>query len=163
MKKILVMIALALPMIASAQKFGYIDSQKVLEIMPERAAVEAQIDSILSSYENQYALMQEEFNKKVVDYQQNEKTMTDAMKQFRQQELAEMEQRIQFFQQTIQQEMQRKQQELFTPIYTKLENAIKEVGAEKGFLVIFEEGMMRYIGPDAINVMADVKAKLKIK
>lgn len=74
-----------------------------------------------------------------------------------------MEQRIQFFQQTIQQEMQRKQQELFTPIYTKLENAIKEVGAEKGFLVIFEEGMMRYIGPDAINVMADVKAKLKIK
>lgn len=78
------MIALALPLIASAQKFGYIDSQKVLEIMPERATVEAQIDSILSSYENQYALMQEEFNKKVVDYQQNEKTMTDAMKQFRQ-------------------------------------------------------------------------------
>ena len=41
----------------------------------------------------------------------------DAVKQIRQQELQEMNQRIQLFYQTAEQDIQKKQQELLTPVH----------------------------------------------
>ena len=111
MKKLIVMLALALPMLASAQKYGHINTQELFAQMPELTQVKAQMDTLQSMYENQLAAMQEEFNKKVQDFQQGQATMTDGVREFRQQELAELEQRIQTFYQTAQQDIQRKQQE----------------------------------------------------
>jgi len=163
MKKILVILALALPMLASAQKFGHVDTQELFTQMPELNGVKAKMDTLQSMYENQLASMQEEFNKKVQEFQQGQATMTDGVREFRQQELADLEQRIQTFYQTAQQDIQRKQQEYLAPIHEKMANAIKAVGDEKGYTYIFDSAAMLYIAPDANNVMGDVKAKLGIK
>lgn len=163
MKKILVMIALALPMLASAQKFGYINTQELFTQMPELNNVKTEMDALQSTYENQIATMQEEFNKKLQEYQQGEATMPDAMKELKQQELSDMQQRIQLFYQTAQQDIERKQQELLAPIHEKMAKAIEEVGKEKSFTFIFDAAAMVHIGADATNVMPDVKAKLNIK
>ena len=157
MKKLIVMLALALPMLASAQKYGHINTQELFAQMPELTQVKAQMDTLQSMYENQLAAMQ------VQEFQQGQAAMTDGVREFRQQELAELEQRIQTFYQTAQQDIQRKQQEYLAPLHEKMSKAIQAVGEEKGFTYIFDTAAMLYIAPDATDIMGDVKAKLGIK
>lgn len=163
MKKLFLMLALALPFALSAQKMGYINSQELFSQMPELNEVKLRMDTLQGQYETQLANMQEEFNKKVAAFQSEQATLTDGVKEFRQQELAEMEQRIQLFYQTAQQDIQKKQQEYLAPLHEKMTKAIQEVGAAEGFTYIFDSAVMVYVSPDALNVMPQVKARLGIK
>jgi len=163
MKKIIIAMMLVLPMIASAQKFGHINTQELFAQMPEVNQVKLKMDTIQNQYEMQMASMSEEFQKKYQDYQTQEATMPDAVKQIRQQELQEMQQRIQLFYQTAEQDIQKKQQELLVPIHEKLANAIKAVGEREGYTYIFDSAAMVHIGTDAIDATPSVKKELGIK
>lgn len=163
MKKLIFSLMLALPMLASAQKFGHINSQELFAQMPEVAQVRLKMDTIQSQYENQLASMNEEIQKKAQDYQAQEATMADAVKQIRQQELQEMQQRIQLFYQTAEQDIQRKQQEYLAPIHEKLAKAIKAVGERENYTYIFDSAAMVHIGADAQDVTPAVKKELGIK
>ncbi|MDY6406790.1 MAG: OmpH family outer membrane protein [Bacteroidales bacterium] len=163
MKKLIIAVLLALPIIASAQKFGHINTQELFAEMPEVAQVKLKMDTIQSQYENQLASMNEEFQKKVQDYQTQEATMAEAIKQIRQQELQEMQQRIQLFYQTAEQDIQKKQQELLTPVHEKMTQAIKAVGERDGYTYIFDSAAMVHIGADAIDATPAVKKELGIK
>ena len=163
MKKIIIAMMLVLPMLASAQKFGHINTQELFAQMPEVNQIKLKMDTINSQYENQLAMMQEEIQKKMQDYQAQEATMPDAVKQIRQQELQEMNQRIQLFYQTAEQDIQKKQQELLTPVHEKMVKAIKAVGDREGYTYIFDSAAMQYISDGANDVMSAVKKELGIK
>ena len=164
MKKLIIAMLLALPMLASAQKFGHVNSQELFAQMPEVEQVRLKMDTINSQYENQLASMNEEIQKKYQDYQAQEATMADAIKQIRQQELQEMQQRIQLFYQTAEQDIQKKkQQELLAPVHEKMTKAIKAVGDREGFTYIFDSAAMVHIGADAQDVTPAVKKELGIK
>ena len=163
MKKIIIAIMLILPMAISAQKFGHINTQELFVQMPEMAQVKLKMDTIQSQYESQFTMMYEELQKKLQDYQAQEATMADAIKQIRQQELQEMQQRIQLFNQTAEQDVQRKQQELLTPIHEKMAKAIKAVGEREEYTYIFDSAAMVHVGADAKDLMPAVKAELGIK
>ena len=159
----ILMLALALPILASAQKIGHVSSQEIMAIMPETKKMAERLDSLQGVYETQLANMQEEFNKKLTEFQQQQATMTAGVKEFRQQELAEMEQRTQMFYQTVQKELQAKQVEFLQPVQTKLLEAIKKVGAAQGCTYVMDKASMLYIAPDALDLTAAVKAELGIK
>ena len=163
MKKIIIALMLALPMIASAQKFGHINTQELFAQMPEVAQVKLKMDTINAQYENQLASMNEEIQRKYQDYQAQEATMADAIKQIRQQELQEMQQRIQLFYQTAEQDIQKKQQELLAPVHEKMAKAIKAVGEREHYTYIFDSAAMVHIGNDAIDATPAVKKELGIK
>ena len=163
MKKVILMLAMVLPMLATAQKIAHINSQELLMSMPEIKTMQAQLDTLANQYELQYANMQEEFTKKVADFQAAQATMTDGVKQFRQQELADMEQRIQLFAQTAQKDLQTKQQEYMRPIQEKAMAAIKKVGAAQGCTYVFDSMSTVYISDDALDLMDLVKKELNIK
>lgn len=162
-KKIIITIMLAIPMLASAEKFGHINTQELFAQMPEVNQVKLKMDTIQGQYENQLASMNEEFQKKVQDYQAQEATMADAIKQIRQQELQEMQQRIQLFYQTAEQDIQKKQQELLAPVHEKMAKAIKAVGERENYTYIFDSAAMVHIGNDAIDATPAVKKELGIK
>ncbi len=163
MRKFIITIMLALPMLAAAQKFGHVNTQEVFSQMPEVAQVKLKMDTINSQYETQLASMNEELQKKYQDYQAQEATMAAAVKQIRQQELQEMQQRIQLFYQTAEQDIQKKQQELIAPVHEKMAKAIKAVGDRDGFTYIFDSASMVHIGADAIDATPAVKKELGIK
>lgn len=163
MKKIIITIMLAIPMLASAQKFGHINTQELFSQMPEVNQVKLKMDTVQSQYESQLASMNEEFQKKVQDYQSQEATMADAIKQIRQQELQEMQQRIQLFYQTAEQDIQKKQQELLAPVHEKMAKAIKAVGERENYTYIFDSAAMVHIGADAVDATPAVKKELGIK
>jgi outer membrane protein len=163
MKKIILMLALALPILASAQKIGHINSQEIMAVMPETKQMSQRLDSLQSAYETQLANMQEEFNKKVAEFQQQQATMTAGVRDFRQQELAEMEQRMQMFYQTIQKDLQTKQVEYLQPVQTKLLEAINKIAAAQGCTYVVDRATVLYVGADALDLTSAVRAELGIK
>ncbi len=163
MKKIIILLALAMPMLVSAQKLGHVNTSELFAQMPEVAKIKLQMDTIQSQYENQLAMMQEEFQKKAEDYQKQAASMTDAIRQIREQELQEMQQRIQLFYQTAEQDITKKQQELLAPVHERMAKAINAVGEKEGYTYIFDSAAMVYVSPNAEDVMPSVKKELKIK
>lgn len=165
MKKLIILIALALPMLASAQnlKLGYINKQEIFALMPEVKQVEARLDSLNKQYEDMLVAMQDEYKKKAAEYEQKAPTMTDAMKQIQEEELYTIQQRIQTAYTSAQQDLQQKQVEYTKPVYEKLNSAIAKVGEKEGYTYIFDAAAAAYVAPSASNLMEPVKKELGIK
>lgn len=163
MKRLVILMVLAVPMMVSAQKFGYVNTQELFQLMPEVKTAQARIDSLSSQYETMFANMQEEYKKKLADYEQKSKTMTEAMKQIQEEELYGMQQRIQTAYQTAQQELQSKQTEFLVPIRERMMKAIQTVGEKSGYTYIFDSQAMVYTAPNADNLLEPVKKELGIK
>ena len=164
MKKSLVILAvLLISLAANAQKFGYVNTQELFMQMPELKDVQARMDSLNKQYENLLMTMQEEYQKKLQDYQQKQNTLPDAMRQIQEEELYSMQQRLQTTYQTAQQDVEQKRGEYLKPINERMTKAIQEVGAANNYTYIFDAAVAVYIAQDADNVMPLVKAKLGIK
>ena len=164
MKKSLVIIAVLLvSLAANAQKFGYVNTQELFMQMPELKDVQARMDSLNKQYENLLMTMQEEYQKKLQDYQQKQSTMPEAMRQIQEEELYSMQQRLQTTYQTAQQDVEQKRGEFLKPVNERMAKAIQEVGADNKYTYIFDSAATVYIAPEADNVMPLVKTKLGIK
>ena len=131
--------------------------------MPELKDIQARMDSLNKQYENLLMQMQEEYQKKLQDYQQKQNTLPEAMKQIQEEELYSMQQRLQTTYQTAQQDVEQKRGEYLKPVNEKMSKAIQEVGAANNYTYIFDAAAAVYIAPDADNVLPLVKAKLGIK
>lgn len=165
MKKITYLVLLSfLTLNSIAQnKFGYIDSQELLLLMPERKTAENAVQEFAKSLEAQLGSMTAEYQERVQEYQANEATFSDLVKQDKVAEITGLEQRIQTFQQNAQQSLQEKEQELLEPILSKARKAIEDVATEGGFTYIFDksQGSILY-AKDSENVLGLVKKKLKL-
>jgi len=144
-------------------KFGYIDSQELLMLMPERKKAETKVQEFAKSLEAQLGSMTAEYQQGVQEYQNNEATYTDLVKQDKVAEITGLEQRIQAFQQNAQQSLQAKEQELLEPILAKARKAIEDVASEGDYTYIFDKsiGSILY-AKDSENVIDLVKKKLKL-
>ena len=99
------------------------------------------------------------------DYEANQATMSNLVKQSKEKEIIDLQGRIQQFQANAEQEFEAKRAEKLSPILEKIQNAINAVGKEKGYTYILDTatGAAVYIGTDAVDATKDVKAKLGIK
>lgn len=144
-KKIALVLLCALPFSLMAQevKLGHVNSQEILTAMPERVTIEKTIKDLQDQWEKEMTKMREEYYAKMKEFQDKQATMPESIKQARQSEIAELEQRITTFQQTASTDLQKKQQELFTPVIDKVKKAINEVGSENGYLYLFDLSTQR--------------------
>ena len=165
MKKILLLSLTFLISISSfsQNKFGYIDSQELLLLMPERKTAEEEVQTFAKSLESQLQAMTAEYQQSVQEFQANEATYTDLVKQDKVTEITGLEQRIQSFQQNAQQALQSKEQELLEPILQKARQAIEDVASEGGYTYIFDKsvGSILYV-KESENILDKVKKKLKL-
>lgn len=166
-KKILLALAVALPLCASAQtsKFGVVDPESIIPGMSEYADAQNQLTEASKTYESEYAKIQEEFKAKYEEFQKvmSDSTTPQTIKDRRAQEIQELNQKAEQFAQTAQQELARKQQQLMAPVQEKLINAIKAVGTEGGFTMILPLGTAAFTSNDVIDVTPLVKTKLGVK
>ena len=148
-----------------AQKFGHVNAQDIIQVMPEYTKAKGEIDALQQQYEADLKSMQDEFIKKVKDYETNAKTLPENIRQRREQELTEMQQKIQQSYQDNQQALGRASQEKMQAITTKVIDAIKAVGQEGGYVYIMDiAGGVPYISTTlSTDVTAQVKAKLGLK
>jgi len=147
-------------------KFGHINSDELIQAMPEFDSAQAKLEKFRKELVNALELMTVELNNKNDAYQKEAKNLTDIVKQTKEQELIDLNKRITDFQQNAQEQLQNKQVELFQPIYTKVNKAIQDVGKENGFLYVFDvaKGSLLYFDETkSTNVMTLAKAKLGVK
>ena len=166
MKKLLLALMMLLPMAAMAQaKFGHVNTQEIIQAMPEFATARTEIEALTKQYEADLKSMQDELQKKGDAFEKEQATLPDNIKQRRQQELQDMYQKIQQSYQDNQQALAKAQQEKMQAITTKVVDAIKEVGQAGGYVYIMEMGAgIPYISTTlSTDVTAQVKAKLGLK
>ena len=163
MKKIIFLTLITLLSLSmyGQNKFGYIDSQELLILMPERKAAEKEVQTFAKSLETQLSAMTAEYQESVQEYQAKESSYTDLIKQDKIAEITALEERIQAFQQNAQQSLQSKEQELLEPILNKARKAIEDVAEEGNFTYIFDKsaGSILY-AKNSENVLSLVKKKL---
>jgi Outer membrane protein len=166
LKKIALVILCSLPICLMAQdKLGHLNTQEIVSIMPEVQTVQKTLGDLQTQWENELLKMREEYYTKIQEYQEKQATMPESIKEARQSEIVEMEQRITTFTQTASTDLQKKQQELFEPIIEKVRKAINEVGAENNYTYIFDLSMQSiiYNSPKSNDITALVKKKLNLK
>ena len=132
-------------------------------LMPERKTAETEVANFAKSLEAQLGSMTAEYQESVQEYQANEATYTDLVKQDKVTEITGLEQRIQSFQQNAQQALQSKEQELLEPILQKARQAIEDVAIEGDYTYIFDKsvGSILYV-KESENILDKVKIKLKL-
>jgi outer membrane protein len=147
-------------------KFGHINSDELIQSMPEYDSATVKLEKFRKELVNALELMSVELNTKNDAYSKESKNLSDIVKQTKEQELIDMNKRIQDFQTNAQTQLQNKQTEVFQPIYAKVDKAIKDVGKENGFFYVFDvaKGALLYFDESkSINVTPLVKTKLGLK
>lgn len=167
MKKLIICAICALCGITTANaqgKFGHVNTQEVMQSMPEFTKAQNEIKALQDQYEADLKSMQDELQKKGEAFDKEQATLPENIKQRRQQELQDMYTKIQQSYQDNQQALQKASQEKMQAIQTKILDAIKAVGQAGQYVYIMENNSLPYISTSlSTDVTAQVKAKLGLK
>ena len=167
MKKLFLLVMLCAPMTLMAQKFGHLDSQALIQSLPEAIKVQSELEAQGKIYENALKEMQDELQKKADDYDKQKSTMNDTKKAETENQFQEMYTKIQQTAQDNQQAFNKMQQEKLGPILQKVRNAIETVAKNGGYVYVMEKaaGQPLYVNETlSKDITAEVKAQLsKIK
>ena len=152
--------------LAQTFKFGHINSDELIKSMPEYDSATVKLQKQQKELTNALEIMQVELNNKFEAYNKESKNLTDLVKQAKEQELQDMNKRIEDFRTNAQTTLQDQQVALYQPIYNKADKAIKDVGKEGSYTYVFDvaKGQLLYFDETkSTNVIALVKAKLGLK
>jgi outer membrane protein len=138
---------------AQAQKIGYVDSQIILQQLPEAIKAQGDLDAIYSQWKAQLDSMTQIFQQGLADYQKQMNTMPEDKRKTVEAELVQKRQvaeeyNAKKFQQPSG-EFFKRQEEIFTPIKEKIYKAIGEVAKAEGYQYIFDKST------DTIILFAD--------
>lgn len=148
---------------ASAQKVGHIHSIQLLSQLPEIAVadsllgifqmeLQAKGDSMLTALQNDYQAYMTE---------SQTGSISQLQAQAREAALQQQQTALQGFEQAGQQLIMQKRQTLYDPILNKVDSAIKEVGKEDGYQMIFDSSVQAMVFTNgAEDIMLKVMAKL---
>jgi outer membrane protein len=160
----LVMIMAASSAVAQSLKFGHINSTQLLSFMPETKEADSTLQKFGASLETQLKTMTNEYQSKISDYRANEAVMAEPVKEMKVREINDLETRIQEFQESAQQSLQKKKEEVYTPIIKKAEDAIKSIAKDKEYSYIFDTSVgVVLFAQDSDDIMPLVKTKLGLK
>jgi len=165
MKKTLLVMMLALPMVLAAQnlKLGHFKSSEVLKAMPEYTQAQEAMKKASATHEEEYKRITAEYQKNLEEFN-SAKELPDNIKDRRQKELQDMGQKVQEYAQFAQQDLETTQKKLMEPLVTKINTAIKSVGDAEGMTYIFDlsNTEIPYVNATtAIDLTEKIKTKLK--
>ena len=152
--------------IANAQvKIAHVNTAEILDAMPDKAKAEKSLEKYYGELQSQLETMAKAYQTKMQDYEANQATMSNLVKQSKEKEIVDLQTRITQFQANAENEFENKRAELLKPILDKIQNAINAVGKEKGYTYMLDlaTGAAVYVGDNAVDATKDVKSKLGIK
>jgi len=149
--------------IAQAQKTAHIRLDSLVSLMPETKIAKDVAQNYLKNIESELAAMQTEFEGKYKDYLEKESTMSDLLKKNKQEDLQQLQKRIEDFRAQAQQDYQKKYAELTAPIMDKAKKGIEAVAKEGGYKYVMDTSIentsVLYSEPSD-DILVSVKKKL---
>ncbi len=164
MKKILLIAAVSLiAFSASAQKFAHVNFQELVQLMPESDKARATIQESSKAAQESYEEMLSEFNDKYTKYQQNVNSYTAATRKAKEDELTQIQQRIQEFSQNVQTELSQQQDQLMAPIYQKAQETVAEIAKKGGYIYVVDRSTILYIDDtQSVDITPEARKALGI-
>ena len=148
MKKFLI-IAVALMLGAlqlSAQKVGYISTEKILSVIPEYKSAQAELENLGKQYQQKIESEYSKIESMYQQYQQQKANLSAQARQQRENEIIKREQKVKELQKTYFGQdgiMQQKSQELLNPIKERVDAAVKKIAENGNFMIIFDTSLMQ--------------------
>ena len=142
MNKILLILAVScLATTTQAQKFAYVDTDYILNKIPEFNQAQDKLDALSADWqkeiENKYADVDQMYR----SYQQEQVLLTDEMKVKREEAIIKKEKSAKDLQQKYfgpEGELYIKRQELIKPIQDKIYDAIQQLAANNKYAIVFD-------------------------
>ena len=150
MKKVILIAAAALMTLsASAQnlKFAHVNFNELVMLQPAADSARAQLAASQQDAQDTFKSMQDEFQAKYTQYQQKVNTWTPAIRESKEKELQDIQNRIEEFNQSIKQELQQQQNQLMAPIQQRAIEAVNKLAKAGGYIYVFEQSAMLYVDP----------------
>jgi len=151
----------------SQLKLGYVDSETILNQFPEAIKAQGDLDALTNKWSAQVDSMTLAYQQAIADYQKQQEMMTDEKKLEAQQRIVGMEQQIMDFRrQKFSQgtgEIFREQEKIFSPIKTKIYDAIEKVAKEESMQFVFDKSgdIILLYADAAFDITFKVLDKLK--
>ena len=163
------MIAVALFMGATTftnaqSKTAHVDTQALVESMPEMKAAQSQLEKLQKTYDTAIKDMAKEFEAKVRQYGAEEKELIGTGEnEKRVEEVQGMERNISAYRQQALQDLQKKEVDIYQPILEKARAAIQKVARAKGYQYVLDSATGNgVILADGFDLLMDVKKELGI-
>ena len=143
MKRILLLLCIIISVgNIKAQKFAYVDSQFILEHIPEYKQAKQELDNISYKWQEEIENAYQDIDKLYRAYQTDKVLLTDKMRQDREDEIIQKEKDVKELQQLrfgTDGDLYKKQEELIRPIQNLIYNAIQEYAEQGRYGVIFDK------------------------
>lgn len=166
MKKIIFSLILSVFTLTTfAQRFAYVDTEYVLNNVPEYTEAKKQIDDLSRTWQTEIENKLKEVDKLYKDYQKEQVLLTEEMRQQRQRQIEEKEKAVKDMQKQrfgYEGDLFKKRQELVKPIQDRVYDAVQKVATAKGYDVIFDKssGVTMLYASTKLDVSDDVLKQL---
>ncbi|ACF14253.1 outer membrane chaperone Skp (OmpH) [Chloroherpeton thalassium ATCC 35110] len=124
------------------QRIGYVDSEKIMQQMPEAKGAEAELQKTAQRWEVEFSQLKKEYEDLLSDYDRKQATMTASAKEQKEKEIIQKQQVLQEYQQKKLGrggELERKQAELLKPIREKAIGAIERTAKKHGYTMVLDK------------------------
>lgn len=152
-------------MAQNAVKIGHVNVQELVQKHPSMDSIKTILENESKDMEEIYTEMLGEHETKLKTFEAESSGYSDFVKQAKQTELIELAQKIQNYNQTAQQHMQKRNTELVQPVYQNINQEISNVAGYGKFSYILDisAGGVAYIAPDSEDITPKVLERLAAK
>ena len=160
MKKLIIALLLLSPVAVFAQKFGHVDTQVLMETLPEISRIRGELEAFSKQKDNELMAMQEKLQRMAEEYDKNKATMDEKTRKEKEEELQMQYNKVQQAQATYQHELTDMQTSKLEPVYEKIKTAIKNVGTAGQYTYIFETSAALFVGAGSKDLTNEIKAEI---
>lgn len=160
MKKLLVAFLVVLSSSAMAQqKFGHVNSQKLLDTMPSRRAAIETLRQFEMNGGKELQEMEADLEKQYTQFQAKQPTMSPVIQKIEEEKIMRKQQALQDREQSLNREMQAVSQDLNTPILDRIQRSVKIVAERKKLSYVIDETTTLYFA-GGTDITAEVMVEL---
>jgi outer membrane protein len=142
---------------------AHIDTQALVEAMPEMKAAQSQLEKLQKTYDTEIKNMMKEWEAKVKQYDGESQSQTEEVNLKRVEEVQGMQKNIGDYRNTALEDLRKKEVDLLQPILEKARAAIQKVARAKGMQYVLDSANGNgVILADGTDLLADVKKELGI-
>ena len=164
--KLTLVVALALSSTSLfAQKLGRINLQELIAVMPETQDMQNKLQAYVKDLQEQMETLQVELNNKYNDFMKEYNNLAEGVRNVREQEIQDMQNRLQQFNAWAEQDLQKKRAEMLEPIINKANDAVTKISKAGGYVAVFDISVpsMAYFDESAMtDIQPQVRAELGI-
>jgi outer membrane protein len=161
------LLALCVGIAFGQAKIGYVDSQAIMQKLPEGQDAQRQLDALVAQWQGEIKKMQDEWQKKYEEYDKKKLIMSDQTRAEAEQELVTLEKKVTDYRNQKfgpNGEMFKQQNDLLKPVQDRVFKAIQDVAVEENYDYVLDKSgqILLLYANDQYDLTAAVLQKLQV-